>query len=155
MQMIHKDSGLMPPGETEATIAKETSDRLSTLLGEQQTEYRIQLLENDHAGEVLVVPAMAMRLLVHVLSEMANGNAVTVIPVHAELSSQQAANLLNVSRPFLIRLLEDGAIPFHKVGTHRRVRVSDLISYKHETDKQRLKALEELAEQAQRLNMGY
>jgi excisionase family DNA binding protein len=145
---------MITPGETEATLARETSRRLAALLGEQ-TEYRIQLLENGQPGQVLAVPAAAMRLLVHVLSEMANGNAVTVIPVHAELSTQQAADLLNVSRPFLVRLLEDGKIPFHKVGTHRRVRFSDLVDYKNRTDTQRLKALDELAEQSQRLDMGY
>ena len=152
MQMIHpQGSGLITPDETEATLARETSRQLAASLGEQ-TEYRIQLLEN---GQVLTVPAAAMRLLVYVLSEMANGNAVTVIPVHAELSTQQAADLLNVSRPFLVRLLEDGKIPFHKVGTHRRVRCSDLVEYKNRIDTQRLKALDELAEQSQRLDMGY
>jgi excisionase family DNA binding protein len=155
MQMIHpENSGLITPGETEATLARETSRRLATLLGEQ-SEYRIQLLKNGHPGETLAVPAAAMHLLVHILSEMANGNAVAVIPVHAELSTQQAADLLNVSRPFLVRLLEDGEIPFHKVGSHRRVRFSDLMDYKNRIDAQRLKALDELAEQSQRLDMGY
>ena len=134
MQMTHpQGSSLITPNETEATLARETSRQLAASLGEQ-TEYRIQLLEN---GQVLTVPAAAMRLLVYVLSEMANGNAVTVIPVHAELSTQQAADLLNVSRPFLVRLLEDGKIPFHKVGTHRLVRFSDLVEYKSRIDTQK------------------
>ncbi len=155
MQTTYQEGlDLVTLNEAEITMAQEASRRLASLLGEQ-TEYQIQLLENDYPGEKLAVPAVAMRLLESILSEMANGNAVTVIPVHAELSTQQAADLLNVSRPFLVRLLEDGEIPFRRVGTHRRVRFSDLLRYKNEIDARRLEALDELAEQAQRLDMGY
>jgi excisionase family DNA binding protein len=86
---------------------------------------------------------------------MAKGNAVTLIPVHAELTTQQAAKILNVSRPFLIEQLEKSVIPYRKVGTHRRVMFKDLMEYKQTMDHNRLNALEELSAIDQELGLGY
>jgi excisionase family DNA binding protein len=86
---------------------------------------------------------------------MAEGHAITVVPIPGELTTQQAAELLNVSRPFLIRLIEERRIPHRKVGTHRRIRVDDLVEYQRRIDSDRLKVLEELTAEAQRLRMGY
>jgi excisionase family DNA binding protein len=142
------------PTEADTQLARESSRRLAARLGKQPS-VRLQVLADGEPAETIVVPASALRLLLHVLTEMAQGNAVTLIPIHAELTTQQAADLLNVSRPFLVSLLESGQIPYRKVGTHRRVLFRDVMAYKQKTDAERLKALDELAAQAQELKMGY
>ena len=142
------------PNENEAILAQETSRRLAILLGER-TEVKVQIVAEDSVDEVLTVPGSAMRLLVQILAEMAQGNGVTLLPIHAELSTQQAADLLNVSRPYFVQLLDNDALPYRKVGTHRRVLYEDLIRYKNEIKAKRRKVLAELAAQAQELDMGY
>ena len=101
------------------------------------------------AIESVALPMPAVRLLAEILSQMAQGNAVTLIPIHAELTTQQAADLLNVSRPFLIKLLEQQRLPFRKVGKHRRVRFSDVLGFKQHSDEQRRAALQRLAAEGQ------
>ena len=83
------------------------------------------------------------------------GNAVRAMPIDAELTTREAADLLNVSLPDIVKLLEDGAMPFHQAGKHRRVRFADLMQFKTERERASAQAMEELAKQAQELAMGY
>lgn len=148
-------SQLTTPSERDTELALESSQRLGALLAQHSEAVRLEISLGGKAPESIVVPAAALRLLQDVLTEMAKGNAVALSSVNAELTTQQAADVLNVSRPYLIGLLDEGRIPCRKVGTHRRVRVDDLMRYKQEIDRDRLKALEELSAQAQELDMGY
>lgn len=101
------------------------------------------------------LPAEVLAVLVEVLGQLANGNGVRVVPVHAELTTQQAADILNVSRPHLVKLVENGAMPFHMVGTHRRVRLGDLLEYKTRFEAEQDAQLDILAAEAQKLGLGY
>jgi excisionase family DNA binding protein len=143
------------PSEADAQLARESSRRLATRQLGRRPSVRIQLLDDGEAAETVVVPASALRLLLHALTEMAQGNAVTLIPVHAELTTQQAADLLNVSRPYLVKLLDEGKIPHRTVGKYRRVRFDDLMAYKRKDDEARAKIADQLAAEAQELGMGY
>ena len=90
-----------------------------------------------------------------ILEAMAAGQGVTIIPENAELTTVQAADVLNVSRPFLIKLLDEQKIPHRKVGKHRRIRMEDVMAYKASIDAQRESVLDQLATEAQERDMGY
>ncbi|MDD5277949.1 MAG: helix-turn-helix domain-containing protein [Methylovulum sp.] len=141
------------PTPQEAEEAKITSRALSKYAHNDRLHLKIANQNND--PDDLILPGYAINLLLDILTEMSKGNAITVMPIHAELTTQETAELLNVSRPHLVELLEQGKIPFRKVGTHRRVLAKDVFDYKQRIDAGRLEALDELAAQAQELGMGY
>src|SRR5579872_6501530 len=143
------------PSPADMKLAQESSCRLAKILGARKKNVRFRIQQDDEPEETIALPLPVVRLLAAILTEMAKGNAVTLSPVHAELTTQQAADLLNVARPYLIELLEKGEIPFRKVGTHRRVLFHDLMAYKQKTDQNRLQALEELSALDQELGFGY
>lgn len=142
------------PDESDRELAKQSSRSLVSHL-RTLSEAHLSVIERGTTVESILLPKSALKLLVDLLAEMARGNAVTLIPVHAELTTQQAADLIQVSRPFLVGLLDQDKIPFRKVGTHRRVLFKDLMAYKKAVDAKRSEALDELAKQAQELQMGY
>ena len=142
------------PTDKERSLAADSGQKLAHYI-ETTGQPALIMIKKGKEQDSLFLPASALQLLVVILSQMAHGNAVTLLPVHAELTTQEAADLLNVSRPFLVSLLEEGKIPFRKVGTRRRVLARDVLDYKEEIDKKRRKTLAELSNEAQKNDMGY
>ena len=150
--MTEQEDALALPSQQEQEQAKELRRRLASLVDSSHCHLRLQATGAD---ESLELPVSVVHLLNRILAEMADGNAVTLVPVHAELTTSQAADLLNVSRPHLIKLLEAGEIQYSKVGSHRRIRADDVLRYREAQLEKRLKALDELTAEAQRLKLGY
>lgn len=105
-------------------------------------------------GEAIALPELVFYVLERVAEVMARGDSITVVPVGKEVTTQQAANLLNVSRQYVVRLLEEGRIPFRKTGKHRRLRIEDVLEFKEKRDKDRRAGLRELSQLTQEFG-GY
>ncbi len=143
----------LPPTPRDAAIARSTHKALSPYGGtDQPLKLRVRDSEQDRPIEL---PAGAVDLLMRVLEAMAAGQGVTLIPESAELTTVQAADVLNISRPFLIKLLDQKAIPHRKVGKHRRILMEDVMAYKNAIDRERELVLEQLTRDAQAHDMGY
>ena len=114
-------------------------------------------VETTTPGQSITVPASLIEIVQQLVSEIAKGNSVTIITNEKEISTTEAAEILEVSRQHLIELLESGElpIPFRKVGKHRRLRAEDVVNFKQRIDQQRLEVLSQLAQQAQELKLGY
>lgn len=109
------------------------------------------LIDQDSAP--IRLPASVVKLLTKAVHALAQGNAVAVTPIQADLTTQQAADLLNVSRPFLIKLLEDGKIPYYNVGSHRRIPYRELMEYRERRRQVRRRVLAEMAREAQEMGL--
>ena len=142
------------PTESDRRLASESS-RVLEPLSALPHELKVQFLDDDAQGEAFSIPAPAVRMLNEILKEMAKGNAVTLVPNDAMLSTQEAADILNVSRPFLVGLLEAGKIPYQRLGSHRRILFRDLMGFKTRTDAAGDDAMRQLTEEAQELKLGY
>lgn len=143
------------PSQHERVIARESARTLTALVSTGLGDFEFDIGEKSGVKHHITLPASAMKFLAEILTEIGNGNMVTIAPVHAELTTQEAAQILNVSRPYLVSLLEGGVINFSKVGTHRRVKYQDIMAYKHQNDIKRDEALDELAALSQEYDMGY
>lgn len=144
------------------TTKEDQKIALSSLQGFQDVSQRIKSsrkkgvkIKIQETGEFITIPKKALALLSAILQNMAEGKTISIVPSNSEVSTQQAADMLNISRPHLVKLLEAKQIPFKKVGSHRRVLLKDIIEYKEQLAKQREAQLDFLSNQAQDLNLGY
>ena len=122
------------------------------LKASRKTSVKIKVQET---GEYMTIPKKALELLSQIIRNMSEGRSISLIPSDSEISTQQAADMLNVSRPHLVKLLKEGAIPHKKTGSHRRILLQDLIAYGEKIANHREAQLDFLAKQAQQLNLGY
>lgn len=123
--------------------------------GAQGVHIQIQPTSPQTTAVDVTIPAKALQLLAVILDSMAQGKTISLLASDSEIGTQQAADLLQVSRPHLVKLLEEGLIPFRKVGSHRRLLLCDILSYETRQKERRADHLRFLAQQAQELNLGY
>lgn len=133
------------------SVRPDQLDDVERLLGHVRAGRPARLVAPD--GTEIELPGGLHALLVSIVEQLKAGNGVTVIPMHAELTTVEAAELLNVSRPFLIKQIEAGAIPHHMVGTHRRLRLADVLAYRDRMDTQAGDALDALVAEAEELGL--
>jgi excisionase family DNA binding protein len=138
---------ITPPTARDAQLAQASSLQFAQL-GPGEITFEV-------SGKTVTLPSSAVQLLQRFLAELAQGHGIALSPLEAQLTTQEAADLIGVSRPHLIQRLEAGEVPFHMVGSHRRIKVEDVLAFKTKLDQVRDDALRELVEQAQELSMGY
>jgi len=145
------------PTAEDSKQAKDSSRVLAQALANYSDDDRVRMTIQGSSGtnDELVLPGDIMNLLLNVLTQVSQGNAISLVPMHQEISTQQAADLLSVSRPHLVKLLEQGNIPFRKVGSHRRVKLTDVMDYRGTVDKERNKTLDELSQLSQDMGMDF
>lgn len=143
----------LPPSAQDAAIAR-VSGQLLSRYARQKRPLTLRVTDAEQERP-LELPAGAVALLMDILEAMAAGRGVTLMPESAELTTVQAAEALNVSRPFLIKLLDEVAIPHRKVGKHRRIRMEDVMAYKAAIDREREAVLDQLVSEAQEQDMGH
>lgn len=141
------------PGEIDAEIARRTARRISDYLARNLDADPIEIKVEGDDSEVLVVPRAGAALLAQVMDTVAQGQGVAVIPSGAMLTTQQAADVLNVSRPYLIGLLEAGKIEYHLVGRHRRIPFAAVMGYQRVSQRAAREAADELSNLSQDLGL--
>ena len=144
---------LATPNAADAALAKTSGLALAAHLDDAGG---IRLaFQGNGSGEELVLPVPAARLLARILSEMGQGRSVAVTPLSSEVTTQEAADVLNVSRPYVVKLVDDGTLPSRKVGNQRRLMLADVVAHKKAMYAKSLKGLDELTALSQDLGMGY
>lgn len=143
----------LSPGSVSAADAARALRRIKDYLAAHPGGDDVTVTGELAGDETLVLPRDVVTMLAYMLAQVAEGRGVTAMPSHAELTTSQAADLLNVSRPYLIGLLEAGDIPYRLVGRHRRIRFEELMSYKQRTDVEHRQAADDLIALSEELGL--
>ena len=151
--MANATTGTGVPSDRDADLAAQAGEKLRKLTERGDGSEPVLMSFGVGTAEPFPIPPSAVQLLMEILNHMARGNGVALTAVGTELTTRQAAGLLQVSRTHLVQLLEDGRIPHRKVGAHRRVRARDLLDYRRETESRRREALDELTTIDQKLGL--
>jgi excisionase family DNA binding protein len=141
------------PGDVDTGVAERAARRIRDYLEGHPDDDLIETLGETGAEDALVLPRQTAIMFAQILDLLGQGRGVQIIPKEAEISTQQAADLLNVSRPYLIGLLASGEIPYRRVGRHRRIRFEDLMDYKRQDDLKRRAAADDLAAISEELGL--
>jgi excisionase family DNA binding protein len=151
---VFAPTGAITPTDQESKVARRSSEVLAALLQESgEQDAHIRFGTEDQHGSEITLPHSAVRVLVTALQEMAKGHSVTLLPVDTELTTQQAAEFMRVSRPSLIKMLDEKKLPYRKVGAHRRIRYDDVLHYLASERARRKKVMEELVAETERLGL--
>ena len=143
------------PSAEEVALAKLSSQALSAVMETSGEVQQFNVVGRDGENHPLILPASAVKLMIELLTQLGQGNSVNITPIHAELTTQEAADILNMSRPTLIKLLDAGDIPHSRKGNRRKVAFVDVMTFKQDMDKKRLASLDELTALDQELELGY
>ena len=151
--MPTRSIGSINPGDVDTEIADRAARRINEYLEGHPDDDLIEAIGEVGTDDALVIPRATAVMFAQILELLAQGRGVQIFPKEVELSTQQAAAMLNVSRPYLIGLLKAGKIPFRKVGRHRRVRFEDLMDYKRQDDRDQHVAADKLADLTEDLDL--
>lgn len=143
------------PSAEEVALAKVGSQELSAVLESNGDIQNFEVMGKNGETHSVQLPASAVQLMIEVLTQLGQGNSVNITPIHAELTTQEAADLLNMSRPTFIKLLDEDTLPHTRTGNRRKVAFVDVMAYKQLLDEKRLSALDELSSLDQELGLGY
>jgi excisionase family DNA binding protein len=151
--MSVRAGGAIRPGDADAELASRAARRIRDYLTDHPGTDPVRIRGELAGDDTLVVPRAATVMFAQILALLASGQGAQIIPDVAELTTQQAADFLNVSRPYLIGLLEADEIPYRMVGTHRRIRFEDLREYRRRDDLKRRQAADELTRLSEELGL--
>lgn len=141
------------PSAEEIALAKLGSQELSAVIETNGEAQRINVVDKLGKSHEVTIPASVLNMMIEVLTQLGQGNSVSITPIHAELTTQEGADMLNMSRPTFIKLLDSQEIPFSRTGNRRKIAFADIMEYKDRLEERRLTSLAELAALDQELNM--